>query len=182
MQEVAVVLCCSDEQNEDCREALFHQRNGYVGLCEIRLAPSEPSCPGRTPTSGANSRSTVVGFDSRIGATGGWRTAWCLVPLTAASSCAKVSKPGCVFRGKPSSGFGTRAKHVSGIGLTQLPRTPSMLQLGDGSSSSSNGRNAAVRLRAFNPGNINPGKPQCPRTHSSGTPLDPRRSREAIAS
>src|ERR1035438_4655755 len=49
MQEVAVVLCCSDEQNEDCRESLFHQRNGYVGLCEIRLAPSEPSCPGRTP-------------------------------------------------------------------------------------------------------------------------------------
>ena len=83
------MLCCSDEQNEDCREALFHQRNGYVGLCEIRLAPSEPSCPGRTPTSGANSRSTVVGFDSRIGATGGWRTAWCLVPLTAASSCAQ---------------------------------------------------------------------------------------------
>jgi hypothetical protein len=55
-----------------------------------------------------------------------------------------------------------------------------MLQLGDGSSSSSNGRNAAVRLRAFKPGNINPGKRQCPRIDSSGTPLDPRRSREAI--
>src|ERR1017187_6242568 len=160
MQEVAVVLCCSDEQNEDCREALFHQRNGYVGLCEIRLAPSEPSCPGRTPTSGANSRSTVVGFDSRIGATGGWRTAWCLVPLTAASSCAQGVEAWLRVSGQTKQRFWDAAKHVSGIGLTQLPRTPSMLQLGDGSSSSSNGRNAAVRLRAFKPGNINPGKRQ----------------------